>query len=264
MSKKPVIAVTGPQRGGLAPWLMTWLAIFRAGGKALRITPADDQQTNNELRFDGLVIGGGSDIHPSNYGEELATLSDAPQSSSLRDRVISLLVFLLRGLLSIKLSQPGIDPDRDQLEMSLCRLAMENNLPVLGICRGAQLLNITQGGSLFQDTSDLYTETPQMRTLRPLKMITIAPDSRLASILDSHSLRVNSLHNQAVNQLGDDLTISARDSNGIVQAIEHPAAAFVIGVQWHPEYLPQSRSHQKLFKVLVKFARGEQDEQQNR
>ena len=248
MSVKPVIAVTGPVRGGIVPWLMTWLAIQRAGGKAIRV---HTQNHNPDLTFDGLVVGGGSDISPENYGAELRELVTEPTPRSLGLRLQDLLIFMLRIIFSIKLRQAARDPDRDNLENALITEALEKNLPILGICRGEQMINVTLGGTLHQDTREFYTEAPDTQSIRPVKTVAIASGSRLATILETSELRVNSLHTQAVDQLGTGLTACAHDRNGIVQAIEYADRALVIGVQWHPEYLPGQRAHQRLFHALV-------------
>src|SRR5690606_25009247 len=251
MSNRPVIAVTGPSRGGFMPWLMTWLAVTRCGGKAVRLHPRNH---SGERAFDGLILGGGTDISPEHYGEELAQLSADKGRPPLGERLLNLVIFLFRLLFSIKFRQPQQDAERDTMEKSLCREAVSKQLPILGICRGAQMINVCLGGSLHQDTRDFYTETPHLHSIRPIKPITLEGHSKLAKILARDELRVNALHNQAVNTLGDNLVVSARDANGIVQAIAHRSAPFIIGVQWHPEYLPRQPSQRRLFAELVRAA----------
>ena len=122
---------------------------------------------------------------------------------------------------------------------------------MLGICRGAQLLNVYFGGSLYQNLKEFYIETPQVRTILPKKRIRIASDSKLADILQTTLCRVNALHKQAIKKTGDDIRVSAREPNDVVQAIEHTKLPFVLGVQWHPEYLPHIRAQRSLFRSLV-------------
>ncbi|MEZ4568127.1 MAG: gamma-glutamyl-gamma-aminobutyrate hydrolase family protein [Desulfobacterales bacterium] len=137
-------------------WVMTWLALRRAGAKAVRITSETDTE---DFRLDGLVIGGGSDIDLENYGEELLQLKEPELKHSLKDRLLGIVLFLFRVIFSIKMSYPKTDAKRDALEKKLCLDALYKNLPVLGICRGAQLINTSLGGTLHQDTQFLYGNT---------------------------------------------------------------------------------------------------------
>ena len=138
--------------------------------------------------------------------------------------------------------------------MRLLDDAVRRGLPVLGICRGQQLLNVYFGGSLHQDLATFYVEDPATRTILPRKRVTLEPGSRLAELLGPDE-RVNALHRQGMNTLGERLRVAARDRNGIVQAIEHESLPFVVGVQWHPEYLPQVPSQRAIFSALVRQAR---------
>jgi putative glutamine amidotransferase len=257
--RKPTIGVTGPDRGGLAAWWFTKLAIWRAGGKAVRITP---KRPCDIETLDGLIIGGGADVDPTLYGEQ----QDEEPLESLKEQerdvgrwLLSLLLFpliyLARRVLSTMTNPPGGDPDRDMLEGTLIRDALQRGLPVLGICRGAQLINVIAGGTLIRDLTGFYVETPQMTTVWPQKKIEIDVDSQLAQMLGCTACLVNSLHSQAVHDLADNMRVVARETNGVVQAIEHCELPFVIGVQWHPEYLPQRRDQQGLFVALVQQAR---------
>lgn len=255
---RPVIAVTGPDRGGIPAWLMTWLAVRRAGGKAVRIRPS---RPKADLKFHGLVIGGGSDIQPGYYGEEpLKHFKESRRrGGGLLELPVSVLLLLLRLVFAVKM-QRGYDPARDKLETRLLRQALNKGIPVLGICRGAQLLNVVLGGSLHQHIETLYNEEPHLRTLLPRKQILIEPRSHLHRILGRRRCYVNALHRQAVAQLGENVQVVARDMSGVVQAIEYSHSdfagetPFALGVQWHPEYLPQMREQQRLFHVLVEQA----------
>src|SRR5687768_16444624 len=144
--------------------------------------------------------------------------------------------------------------------MSLIDGAVRRRLPILGICRGNQLLNVYFGGSLHQDLNAFYVEDPETRTILPRKRLLVTTGTHLATGLSCDpcpdgSVRVNALHRQAIHRLGNGLRAAARDRNGIVQAVEHESLPFVLGVQWHPEYLPQVRGQRALFQALVREAK---------
>lgn len=253
MKQRPVIGVTGPDRGGLVAWLMTALALLRCGARPVRITPA---RPCDESRLDGLVIGGGSDVDPFHYGEQRLAVDDADQESSLLDWLVSLLLILPRALFASH-SVQGYDPDRDHLERHMIEYALYNRLPVLGICRGAQLMNVVLGGSLHQKIEHFYTEeTGNVRSVLPRKEVAVAPGSHLRRVLGTECCNVNALHDQSIKDLGEDIVISAREHNGVVQGIENSTRSYFIGVQWHPEYMPQSAIQQKLFQQLAASARS--------
>ncbi|MDN3517317.1 gamma-glutamyl-gamma-aminobutyrate hydrolase family protein [Aquisalimonas lutea] len=254
---RPVIGVTGPNRGGEAAWLCTRLAVRRAGGRAVRITPARPLAVE---ALDGLIIGGGADVDPGLYGEE----PEHPGFRALRRSSRNLprflvtlalfpLLWALRRLLSTR-DTLAADTDRDALEMRLLTRALERELPVLGICRGAQLLNVIRGGSLYQSLEAFYSESPNLWTIWPQKPVRITPSSRLAAALERTYCYVNSLHRQAIRTPAPGLEVVAREDSGVIQAIEDPNAPCVVGVQWHPEYLPQKREQRALFRQLVRVA----------
>ena len=254
--KEPVIGVTGPAKGGYAAWFMTRLALSRVGAKAVRITASSPVE---KPLLDALVIGGGSDIEPLHYGESpsehVKTRSKHQKNLLLyiRDLTVSTLIMLFRILFALH-SQPRYDTERDQVEKDYIEYAIRQQLPVLGICRGAQLMNITLGGSLHQQLDDFYTETPHKRSVLPTKQVEVEQTSRLYQLLKTNRCFINSLHDQSVNSLGDNIIVSAAEATGVIQAIEHTQHPFYIGVQWHPEYMPQSQRQLNLFRGLTQKA----------
>jgi len=126
---------------------------------------------------------------------------------------------------------------------------------VLGICRGAQLLAVHLGGRLAQDLTEFYTERPNPRSPLPTKTVRLEPGTRLRRILDADRCTVNALHSQAIVDPGPRLRVTAVEDNGVIQAVESIGREFLVGVQWHPEYLPQVARQQRLFKALVHHAR---------
>jgi putative glutamine amidotransferase len=223
LTGKPLIGVTGSSRGGQTMWLFNRLALWRAGARAARIT------ADGPVRLEGLqgvVIGGGDDIDAALYG------------ASLQPTV-------------------RVDPERDRLELRVLDRALERGLPVLGICRGAQMLNVHRGGSLHPDIHAVYVEAPRMRTPLPRKTVRVERGSHLHAMLGGlDRCRVNALHHQSVDRVGQGLRVVACDEAGIVQAIESDADGFRLGVQWHPEFLVLDRRQQGLFRALAEAARG--------
>jgi putative glutamine amidotransferase len=253
--ERPLIGVTGPRRGGWPAWIFTRLAVHRAGGRAVRITSASPRVKLESLA--GLVIGGGADV-----SEPLSepALEPAPPPNrvhwprKLLDVLLAPLVLVVRLIASTK--RHGVDPARDAMELSLLEHARDHDLPVLGICRGSQLMNLAEGGTLMRDVNTLYDERPQLYTVLPRREVCVREDSTLHRIVGRRELLVNSLHFHAVREPGRGLRIVASEPGGVPQAIEHGDRRFWIGVQWHPEYLPQQQSHQLLFRALCDAARA--------
>nr|WP_238946770.1 gamma-glutamyl-gamma-aminobutyrate hydrolase family protein [Seongchinamella unica] len=172
--------------------------------------------------LDGIVISGGDDIHPTIFGEE-------------------------------PLPETFYDHDRDELEQEYIRDAMERNLPMLGICRGHQLINALLGGSLHLNIRTMRKKTLNRRGLLPTKTVNIVIPSRLHDIVGRERIRVNSLHYQAVRELAPDLDCIASDLDNFCQSATI-ADKNILGVQWHPEYLFYLATHRKLFRWLVQAA----------
>ncbi|MBN2886629.1 MAG: gamma-glutamyl-gamma-aminobutyrate hydrolase family protein [Chromatiaceae bacterium] len=220
--ERPVlIAVTGPDRGGWAPRALVNLALWMAGARTLNLRPS---RPHAEVEPDGVVITGGHDIDPVLY-------ASAPEVRPRHDRA------------------------RDALEAAVIDRALARGLPILGICRGAQLLNVRLGGSLFQELRSRRRYTSNRWTPLPLKTLCVAEGSWLHGHLGRTRERINSLHNQGIDRLGVGLVVAGHDLDGIVQAIESPDRPFVVGVQWHPEFLLYRAPQRRLFGALVEAAR---------
>lgn len=220
--EKIFIGVTGPDRGGFTAWNFTRFALNLAGAEAVRLTPSHSMPKSG---LDGLVIGGGSDISPEVYGH------------SAHHRTVH------------------VDHARDRMELELLDGLFKKRVPILGICRGAQLINVYLGGELNQNIHDLDLAYPHKKTPLPNKTIHIEPRSLLASIMKSTRSLVNSIHDQAITRPGEGLRIVAKDKNRITQAIEHTDHPFLLGVQWHPEYMPQNSMQRAIFSALLHAAK---------
>lgn len=253
--KRPLIGVTGPSRSSIPAWFFIRLQIWIAGGRAIHIRPGCPLP-KRELA--GLVLGGGADIDPALYREKLIpTIKRESLHVKHRNRhfFVSIFVWMIRKIFSLDFTTQLEDRQRDELEFGILRQVIDKKVPILGICRGAQLLNVYFGGTLYQDIADFYNEKPQLQTILPISTIIIEPQSQLYSILRKKYTRVNSLHHQSVKTLGSNLRIVAQEPSGVVEAIEHTQLPFVIGVQWHPEFLITYRRQRQLFQALVQQAR---------
>ena len=225
MAHRPDIAVTGPDGRYPIAWWAARFSVFLAGGCAVRLTPFNFRRHRKE-RFRAVIIGGGSDIDASLYGEENDEHS-------------------------------RIDAERDVFETEMIRHALETNLPILGICRGAQLINVVLGGSLFSNIRRLRQKTSNRPTPLPRKTaVAVGEGGRiLGPALACDHWRINSLHRQAIDRLGEGLRVVARDLDGFVQAVESTHHRWLLGVQWHPEYLFYLRRQRRIFRDLVERAR---------
>jgi putative glutamine amidotransferase len=213
--------VTGNGRRWAPSWWCTWLALRLVGAVPERISV---RHAPSGKPLDGVIIGGGNDIGPEHYGGDVEAKVKA-------------------------------DPARDELEIAWIKKALESGLPLLGICRGAQLINVVLGGSLHQDIRPLRQRTYNRPGLLPTKQVRLAQDSRVARVCGKTRLRVNSLHHQAVKDPGEDLVVVGRDLDEIVQAVESSSQRRIIGVQWHPEYLIYLPSQLVLFRWLIRSAK---------
>ncbi|MCW8908880.1 MAG: gamma-glutamyl-gamma-aminobutyrate hydrolase family protein [Sedimenticola sp.] len=217
MVERAQVGVTGNARRWSPSWWCTRLAIGLAGGVPRRISVRHPYPGGSP---DALVIGGGDDISPEHYNGDINEMVRA-------------------------------DPERDRLEIEWIEYALENGIPLLGICRGAQLINVVLGGTLHQDIRQLRRLTYNRPGLLPTKQVRLVADSTLAGVCGKQRLRVNSLHYQAVKDEGHGLRVVGHDLDRIVQAIESGTGQRIIGVQWHPEYLFYLPAQFALFRWLL-------------
>ena len=216
-----MIGVTSSRGRGRIMWWFNRIALWRAGARGERLCA---HAAFDIERFDGFVIGGGDDIDAALYGGDI--------EPAVR-----------------------IDVERDAFELAILDGAARRRLPVLGICRGAQMMNVHLGGSLHESIYDVYPGVPRLHSPLPSKTIDIVADSTLHRLVGVERTRVNALHHQSIDTLGSSLRIVARDQYGIVQAIERPGDVFLLGVQWHPEFMVLTAGQQRLFGALVEAAR---------
>ena len=219
-------------------------SVEQAGGRP-RILDVSDSARKVVVEIDGLVLTGGGDVDPVLYREDRhPTVSDA-------------------------------EPGRDEFEIDLARRAMDADVPVLAICRGAQVLNVAAGGTLVQDIPSAIDTTLPHSIQTPKNEIAhdiaITPGSHLqralgSAVSASHTCRVNSRHHQSVGQLGRSLQPSATAPDGVIEAIEGRDAEFCIGVQWHPENFWRTGEFRGLFESFVASAsrRKPQESKKNR
>ncbi len=216
--RKPLIGLTGRRKtgaevDGFPPSLHgldidLYLAdygreVLAAGGLPINL-PMDADPADYAGRLDGVLLSGGADLHPELYRAE-------PDGNG------------------------GYEPERDRLELALLDCARERGLPILGICRGLQLVNVAAGGTLHQHVPDhaRYDVPPAAE----VHDVTFTPGSRLAGLYGGDGPRpVNSLHHQTVDRVGADLTVTALATDGTIEGLESEAGD-LLAVQWHPEML---------------------------
>ena len=222
MERRPIIGISSSvivdEAGSFAGYKRAYVnkdyvdAVIRAGGVPLIIPFSTDKEViiSQAQLIDGLILSGGHDINPYNYGQEP----------------------------SQKIGE--IFPERDIYEMILLEESKKRDIPILGICRGFQLINVAAGGTLYQDLSLIpgnilkhnQVSNPTLKTHK----IEIKENSFISSIFGKETM-VNSFHHQAIDKVADDFIVVARASDGVVEAIEHKTYKFLVAVQWHPEML---------------------------
>src|SRR3954453_2245103 len=204
-------------------------SLERTGAIPVVLPPMDLERVDALLdRLGGLMISGGPDVHPSAYGEDPHELLGPTE------------------------------PDLDAFELELLRRADARGMPILGICRGEQLLNVARGGTLVQDLPEMVGGEVEHRQDQPGRIpthpIVVSSDSRLEGVLGRESPEVNSLHHQPVRELGRDLRAVPWSPDGIIEATEAPNRDFVLGVQWHAESLAEREDQAGLFAAFVAAA----------
>jgi putative glutamine amidotransferase len=206
-------------------------AVERAGGAPILIPLNLSQESLRAIytRIDGLLLQGGLDVHPKEFGEEPHPTVET-------------------------------DPARDEIELVLTRWALADDIPIFGICRGIQMLNVAAGGTLYQDIPsqldaqyDHYPKNgPANQRTHPVEF---EPGARLTKWLGATTIEVNSFHHQSLKRVAPGLRVVARTADGVVEAVESDDDRFIVGVQFHPELLDDDDRIQKLFEAFVKSAR---------
>ena len=211
-------------------------ATASAGAATVLIPLLDDIESLRAIydRMDGILIPGGVDIDPTAFGE-------TPHERLGR-----------------------IDPARDRVELQLVKWAVEDHKPVLGLCRGLQVINVALGGTLYQDLEAQYPNAlkhdyfPNYGFERDYLAheVALAPGSRLAHAMAASSIPVNSMHHQGIKELGRSLAPSATAPDGLIEAIESSGDSFLVGVQWHPEVFDSKDPNtEHLFSEFLAAAR---------
>lgn len=221
MIVKPIIGITAHVE---LDWKHTLAndyiqAVICAGGIPLIIPAGIDADVDQIVdKIDGVVLSGGGDIDPTLFGEE-------PHQNL-----------------------GSISPGRDSLEVAIIHRFLEKNKPILAICRGIQILNIAAGGDMFQDIysqseSQLLQHAQKATRSHYSHYVNIEKNSLLESIAGQTEFKVNSFHHQAVRNVVSPFIVTARASDGVIEAIESTEHQFVLGVQWHPEPLALNEDH---------------------
>ena len=205
-------------------------------GAEVRILDVSTPVTAALEGIDGLMLTGGDDVAPARYGEETHA------------------------------AVVEVEPERDEFEIALVREARRRNLPIFAICRGIQVLNVACGGSLVQDIPSQVSgalnhklAVPPHQPFELAHEVWIEDDSLLDRLMserlnDADTCEVNSRHHQAVKQVGSGLRVTATAPDGVIEAIEDPAARFCLGVQWHPENFWRTGEFRPLFEGFVEAA----------
>ena len=227
---KPVIGITTylePAKWGawelpaaLIPW--NYVNKLQQCGASVVLLPPDPGCHDAIDRLDGLVIVGGADVDPTRYGAQPESGTDTPRES------------------------------RDASELGLYLAALAKGIPVLGICRGLQIMAVAHGGSLHQHLPDVVGNTLHRDAPGTFNYhgATFTPGSLIAKLVGATEITVNSSHHQAVNSPGD-LTVTGLASDGTIEVCEVASAKFVLGVQWHPEFSDDEATSENIFRGFI-------------
>jgi len=236
--KKPVIGITISKKADKVEGFKNFvpsayvIAVKNAGGIPLLIPnefPLDDVSALC-AELAGVLLSGGGDLHPSHYHQ------------------------------ARRVETSNICAERDELEIKLASLAVDMNLPILGICRGHQLINVALGGTLYQHLpadhpSSIAHNTPDSISKDHIAhQVEIVKNTALHNILGVAHLDVNSRHHQAVNEPAPGLLVTACASDGLIEAFELPGHHFCVGVQWHPENFRAILEHRNIFESFISAA----------
>lgn len=231
-------------------------AVLMAGGLPVAAPLTERLAAYDELlnRADGLLLSGGADIDPATYRLPLEARDLAegdgpcpgPEEGADDPAAAEALVH-------------ETTPLRDAVELHLLSGAEDRGLPMLGICRGAQVMNVAHGGTLYQDVRAQHSPAPGTLRIehdaymdgRLSHTVEVEADSLLAHLVGSGEIAVNSMHHQAVRTVGRGLVASAAATDGVIEAIERPDGPFMLGVQWHPEYLAGEEPMSRIFSAFV-------------
>jgi putative glutamine amidotransferase len=203
-------------------------AVRRAGGIPLLLTPGEERWQTLLSHLQGLVFTGGGDIDPQHYGGQ-------PHEA----------IYM-------------VDRERDASELALGQAAVEHGIPTLAICRGAQVLNVTLGGTLYEHLPDAIGEALAHRAppREPTHhAVTVSAESRLAAVVQELEFTCVSWHHQGLREVAESFHIVARTPDGAIEAVEMRDHPWLIGVQWHPEITAaEDATQQRLFDGLIKAA----------
>lgn len=218
-------------------------AVINAGGIPV-VLPSNNTEITALLdRLDAVIITGGGDIDPKHYNQEKHPKTDE------------------------------IDKERDSFELEIVHEAISRDMPLLGICRGLQMLNVALGGTLHQDVPDLVSNAQQHKqqdekvAFDKTYQTAILEDGEnpLRSLHSGKTVDVNTFHHQCIGKLAPELQIMASTEDGVIEAVYNPSMTFGMAVQWHPELLAQSHTeHQAIFGALVEAANAYQTRRSNR
>lgn len=229
---KPIIALTPLYDKKLeSHWMLPGYmdAVEEAGGIPIMLPMTANREDLAQLLAlcQGVLLTGGQDVDPARYGE-----APIPQCG-------------------------GPCPQRDEMEGVVLSLALERDMPVLGICRGLQFLNVHLGGTLYQDIPTQRPSSVQHQMVAPYHrvqhQVTLVEGTPLAQLLSAATMGVNSYHHQGVKGLAPSLVAAAHGPEGLVEAAYLPEKKFVLGVQWHPEFSFQSDPHSS--SLMAEFIR---------